>query len=86
VTEKLLKDCTMDDILRLDAIRIPTGQRYRRNGATRRWKTSSTRFRVPLKYGLYVYGALTDADIRVNFFHPDAIAEISDRPHRVRYS
>lgn len=85
MTEKLLSDCTMEDILHLDAIRTPTGQRYRRNGATMRWKTSSTRFRIPLKYGMYVYGALTDTDIRVHFYHPDTVAEISDRQHAVRY-
>lgn len=86
MTEKLLSECTMDDIRRLSAIRLPSGQRYRRNGATRLWKTSSTRFRIPLKYGLYVYGELTQDDLRVRFYHPDTVAELQDTDHTVRYA
>lgn len=33
---------------------------WRRNGATQTWKRDPGRFRVPVKYGLYGYGAITD--------------------------
>ena len=34
----------------------------RRNGATQRWKRDEARFRIPFKYGLKNYGALTDEE------------------------
>ena len=30
--------------------------RWRRNGATKIWKTRPDEFRIPVKYGLYQYG------------------------------
>ena len=33
-----------------------TPQRWRRNGATKTWKTRPTHFRIPVKHGLYNYG------------------------------
>jgi len=32
----------------------------RRNGATKTWKRSPERFRIPIKYGLYEYGEITE--------------------------
>ena len=32
--------------------------RARRNGKTQTWKRDKTRFRIPVKYGLYGYGAI----------------------------
>lgn len=40
--------------------------RIRRNGVTRRWKRNARRFRIPYKAGLYLYGALTEADFLPN--------------------
>lgn len=36
--------------------------KLRRNGATKTWKRDVTRIRVPFKYGLYGYGAITESD------------------------
>ena len=40
---------------------------WRVNGKVKTWKTRSTHFRVPLKYGLYDYGYL-DQD-NAHYFH-----------------
>lgn len=37
-----------------------TCQRWRRNGATKTWKTRPEEFRVPIKCGLYSFGELTN--------------------------
>ncbi len=34
----------------------------RRNGKTKTWKRSPERFQVPLKFGLYGYGYLTEVN------------------------
>lgn len=34
-------------------------RRWRRNGQTKIWKTRDNEFRVPVKYGLYNYDAVT---------------------------
>lgn len=39
-----------------------TGARWRRNGATKVWKTRPDEFRVPVKFGLYGYGYITDSN------------------------
>jgi hypothetical protein len=36
--------------------------RYRRNGATKTWKTRPLAYRVPVKYGYRGYGAITEHD------------------------
>jgi hypothetical protein len=36
--------------------------RWRRNGATKTWKTRPTEFQVPIKYGLRDYSYLTDVN------------------------
>ena len=35
-------------------------ERWRRNGKTQTWKTRPDEFRVPVKFGLYGYGNITD--------------------------
>jgi hypothetical protein len=37
-------------------------ERWRRNGATKTWKTRPGEFRVPVKHGMYSYGYLTHHD------------------------
>ncbi len=39
-----------------------TSLRARRNGKTKTWKTPPDVFRVPVKYGLYDYGYITQSD------------------------
>lgn len=34
-------------------------ERWRRNGKTQTWKTRPGEFRIPVKYGLYGYGEVT---------------------------
>lgn len=36
--------------------------RVRVNGATKTWKTRPTEFKIPVKYGLYSYGYITDSN------------------------
>lgn len=38
-------------------------QRWRVNGAVKTWKRDPSRVRVPLKFGLYAYDAVTEDDI-----------------------
>lgn len=46
----------------------PSGnRRYRRNGATKTWVTRPLEFRVPVKFGLYEYGYLTE--LNAHEFH-----------------
>lgn len=33
---------------------------WRRNGTTQTWKTRPEAFRVPIKFGLYAYGEITE--------------------------
>ena len=40
-----------------------TPQRWRVNGMVKRWKRNRDRIQVPLKYGLYGYGYLTEDDL-----------------------
>lgn len=35
---------------------------WRRNGQSQTWRRSPERFRVPVKYGLYSYGQLTETN------------------------
>lgn len=37
-------------------------KRWKVNGKVQRWKRSPERIRVPLKHGLYRYGAITESD------------------------
>lgn len=36
---------------------------WRRNGATKLWKTRPNEFRIPVKHGLYDHGYITQSDI-----------------------
>jgi polyphosphate kinase 2 (PPK2 family) len=36
--------------------------KVRRNGNTKVWKTRPDEFKIPVKYGLYEYGYLTEKD------------------------
>jgi hypothetical protein len=38
--------------------------RIRRNGATRRWRRTPDRIRIPIKYGYFGYGAITSQSFR----------------------
>jgi hypothetical protein len=42
-----------------DPCKGPRSNLYRRNGATKTWKTRPTEFRLPVKFGLYGYHAIT---------------------------
>ena len=42
-------------------VTYPRVENWRRNGATQTWKRDPERFRVPVKYGLRGYGALTES-------------------------
>ncbi len=42
-------------------------QRVRPNGRCQTWKTRPKEFRLPIKYGLYGYGAITE--VNAKFFH-----------------
>lgn len=41
---------------------VATGRRWRRNGKTKLWKTRPQEFRIPVKFGLYAYGYITEAN------------------------
>lgn len=45
-----------------DVLVTPEGKRWRVSGAVQTWKRDATRIRVPLKFGLYSYDALTTGD------------------------
>jgi hypothetical protein len=54
---------TLKGMTRGDAIHLPDGRRWRVNGAVKTWKRDAGRVRVPLKFGLYAYDAVTESDI-----------------------
>ena len=37
-------------------------KRWRRNGATKLWKTRPTEYRIPVKFGLKAFDYITDRD------------------------
>ena len=39
-----------------------TPVRWRRNGATKTWKTRPNDFRIPVKYGLYEFGYIDEVN------------------------
>lgn len=56
---------TLDDAKQLryrEVLVDAWGKRWHVNGRVKTWKTDPTRIRVPLKHGLYVYGALVTGD------------------------
>lgn len=42
--------------------------RWRRNGKTQVWKKDPSRFKLPIKRGLYAYDAITES-FNPSFFH-----------------
>lgn len=53
------------DIIHSDIQKNADGscQRWRVNGRPQTWKTRPDEIRVPIKYGMYVYGQLTNNDL-----------------------
>lgn len=43
---------------------------WRRNGRTQEWKRDASRFRVPIKWGMYSYGALASHDDLTGWYTP----------------
>lgn len=43
-------------------ITYPRTESWRRNGRTQTWKSRPAGFRIPVKYGMYAYGQLIEAD------------------------
>ena len=43
---------------------------WRRNGRTQTWKRDADRFRVPIKYGLYTYGAIVNGPLDKDMYVP----------------
>ncbi len=51
---------------------------HRRNGATQTWKRDTTRFRIPVKYGLRGYGNITELNAH-EFHTPDKCNRTGNR-------
>lgn len=47
---------TKEQAMTEDVFHDKDHRRWRRNGATKLWKTRPNDFRVPVKFGLYAYG------------------------------
>jgi hypothetical protein len=50
---------TIDNVRDKDRLRfkvIESGKIYRQNGKVKTWKRDTSRFSIPVKYGLYEYG------------------------------
>ena len=65
ITLEQAKSLKYGDILHHEVNKNADGtpQRWRVNGKVKRWKRSPDRIQVPLKYGLYGYGYLTEDDL-----------------------
>lgn len=68
ITLKQAKQLQHGDILYHRSITKSDGtpQRWRVNGMPKLWRTDPKRIKVPLKYGLYAYGELTNGTIEGN--------------------
>lgn len=65
---------TKQEALTTSCVHVHDGtkcRRWRRNGATQTWKRSPARFRLPVKYGLYSYDAVTEADCARSDIHTE---------------
>ena len=52
---------------------------WRPNGRVKTWKRDSDRFRLPVKYGLYAYGAITNDN--ASLYHvPSASCKRNGQP------
>ena len=56
-------------------------QVWRRNGASRTWKTRPDAFKVPIKRGLYAYEYLTDFNAWLFHVEADCVPRVDD--HRI---
>lgn len=52
-------------------------EEWRRNGKTQTWKRSPEKFRIPVKYGLYAYGQITERE--AGQFHVASECGIEDK-------
>lgn len=50
-----------------NGIHIAKCDRWRRNGKTQAWKTRPDEFKIPVKFGLYGYGYITE--LTASCFH-----------------
>jgi len=48
-----------------DTVIDTAGKRWRVNGAVKLWKRDPTRIRIPVKHGLYVYGAIDENNLHL---------------------
>ena len=46
--------------------------RWRRNGATKLWRTRPLEFRIPIKHGLYAYDYVTERDLGRDDMHTES--------------
>lgn len=57
----------LKNMQRGDCISVPrpgkSPERWRVNGAVKTWKRDPSRVRVPIKFGLYRYSSVSEADI-----------------------
>ena len=66
------------DVFHFERPGNPNGcERWRRNGQTKTWKTRPDAFRVPVKHGLYAYGAITEADLDLPRMHVESECELA---------
>lgn len=68
ITLEQAKQLNYGDILYHKSITNSDGtpQRWRVNGKPKTWKRDPNRIKVPLKYGLYSYGELTNGSFEGN--------------------
>lgn len=55
--------------------------RWRRNGATKRWKRFPGRFEIPVKFGLYSTDRLRDTDSSITYMHTGADCPVAPEGH-----
>jgi len=67
ITLKQAKNLNYGDILHhtINKNADGTPQRWRVNGKVKTWKRSSSKVKIPLKYGLYRYDYLTENDLNL---------------------
>lgn len=55
--------------------------RWRRNGATQRWKRDTERFRIPVKFGMYTHAQFTNGSRDVEAMHTGADCPVAPEGH-----
>lgn len=53
---------TKEQALTADLFHSSYGDRWRRNGKTKTWVTRPNEFRVPVKWGMFSYGYITESN------------------------